>query len=47
MSYKYKNFNVTSIYYINEQKNRFKDAYYHPYDHIVNSRLKQKTNNIR
>lgn len=47
MSYRYKNLKNLSLYDVNEQKNRFKDAYYHPYDHIVNSKLKQKTNNIR
>lgn len=49
MRNKFKNFNVVS--YINEgienQKTRFLENHYHPYDHISKTRLKEKTNNIR
>ncbi len=29
------------------QKNRYRENYYHPYDDISKTRLKQRTNNTR
>lgn len=49
MENKFKNFDVVS--HINEgienQKTRYIENHYHPYDYISKIRLKEKTNNIR
>ncbi|WIV10722.1 hypothetical protein [Proteiniborus sp. MB09-C3] len=48
MENRHKSFNMSNIDDNTEsQKIRYKEAHYHPYDHICRIKLKQKTNNLR
>ncbi|WP_176967943.1 hypothetical protein [Proteiniborus ethanoligenes] len=48
MKIRYKDFKIENINENNtNQKNRYRENYYHPYDDINNIQLKQKTNDIR
>ena len=49
MGSKYKSFNYTAclIEVVENQRTRYQEYHYHPYDYINKPKVKEKTNNIR